>query len=72
LTCAAYPNQCGDFANGCGGTLHCTCADHGLPAYQKCGGGAQSGVCGCTKSACSGRCGRVDDGCGGQLDCGAC
>jgi hypothetical protein len=72
LTCAAYPNQCGDFPNGCGGTLHCTCADHGLPAYQTCGGSAQSGVCGCTKSACAGRCGRVDDGCGGQLDCGPC
>jgi hypothetical protein len=43
-----------------------------LPAYQTCGGGGESGVCGCTKSTCGGRCGTLDDGCGGQLDCGPC
>jgi hypothetical protein len=72
LTCAAYPNQCGDFPNGCGGTLHCACADHGLPAYDTCGGSKQSGVCGCTKNACGASCGKIDDGCGGQIDCGPC
>jgi hypothetical protein len=72
LTCAAYPNQCGELSNGCGGTIRCTCADQGRPAYETCGGGEESGVCGCTTKACSGRCGAVDDGCGGQLDCGPC
>jgi hypothetical protein len=52
--------------------MRCTCADQGRPAYETCGGGAESGVCGCTTKACAGRCGAVDDGCGGQLDCGPC
>jgi hypothetical protein len=72
VTCAAYPNQCGDLPNGCGGTMRCTCADLGRPAYETCGGSGESGVCGCTPKACAGRCGAVDDGCGGQLDCGPC
>jgi hypothetical protein len=73
LTCAKdYAGRCGQFANGCGGTLNCTCAALGRPAYETCGGGGKPGICGCTPSPCGGRCGLVDNGCGGKQDCGPC
>ena len=72
LTCANYAGQCGSFPNGCGGSINCGCGDHGLPDYMTCGGGNESGVCGCTPTPCGGKCGIVDNGCGGTVNCGPC
>jgi hypothetical protein len=72
LTCANYAGQCGSFPNGCGGSISCGCGDHGLPDYMTCGGGNESGVCGCTPTPCGGKCGIVDNGCGGTVNCGPC
>jgi alpha-tubulin suppressor-like RCC1 family protein len=58
--------NCGDWPDGCGGTLHCgTCT-----APDICG---SSGICGCTPTwDCTGKCGTIKDTCGVDHDCGAC
>ncbi len=83
-TCADFPSaECGDAADGCGGTLDLVadCGASGCTAPEICGGGGVANECGggCTPQICtdfpSGECGTVDDGCGETLDlvadCGA-
>jgi hypothetical protein len=74
LTACPSPANCGEIADGCGGTLDCgSCT---LP--QTCGGGGTPNVCGqgaCVPTTCSAEgaeCGMISDGCGAQLDCGSC
>jgi hypothetical protein len=71
LTACPSGLNCGDYNDGCGGTISCgTCI-----APQTCGGGGTPNVCGCTPlTACpSGlNCGDYNDGCGGTISCGTC
>lgn len=76
LTCAGLGSSCGNFADGCGGVLHC----------GDCGGGTRCEDAGsgfacvastvaCTPLTCAAlgaTCGSPADGCGGTLDCGGC
>jgi hypothetical protein len=61
--------NCGDVADGCGGTIRCgTCTPP-----ETCGGGGTPNVCGCTPlTTCPGgaNCGTISDGCGGNVSCG--
>jgi hypothetical protein len=59
------PAFCGTTADGCGGTLSCTC-----PGGQVC---TTSNAC-CTPTVtCAGKCGALaSDGCGRALSCGGC
>jgi hypothetical protein len=73
-TCAKLGYMCGQWGDGCGGTLNCgTCA-----AGTVCGGGGgPPGQCtnSCAPTTCAKlgySCGQWGDGCGGTLDCGAC
>ena len=84
MTCAQLGFNCGQNADGCGGTIDCG----GCPGSQRCGGGGFS-VCGsgstdasadatvavCQPKTCASAaydCGNAGDGCGGTLSCGAC
>ncbi len=75
--CAALGANCGEAADGCGGTVSCgTCTVAG----ESCGGGGTPFVCGagggtCTPTTCmaaGSNCGMLGDGCGKTLDCGTC
>ncbi|MGB0592547.1 MAG: hypothetical protein ACPGU1_22915 [Myxococcota bacterium] len=51
------------------------CEDAECVAPERCGGGGQDNVCGCTPTTClamGATCGALEDGCGGELDCGGC
>ena len=74
--CAVVNANCGEAADGCGGTVSCgTCT-----APQTCGGGGTAFQCGsgggsCTPTTCAAvnaNCGMIGDGCGGTLNCGTC
>lgn len=73
-TCAALNKNCGQVADGCGGTLDCG----GCDAGESCGASGQPNVCGpgtCTPRTCAdvgANCGDLEDGCGGTLNCGSC
>lgn len=61
---------CGEFSDGCGGTVTCGCT-----GYETCGGAEVDGQCGCTPNVteenCDGvTCGEIPDGCGGTMACG--
>lgn len=66
-TCADLVAECGEIADGCGGTLACgTCPE---------GGGCVGNQCLCVPKTCAGEgknCGEIDDGCGGTKNCGDC
>ncbi len=68
-TCAQLGYNCGNPADGCGGTLNCgTC-----PSGQTCSNNVCSASC--TPKTCSGlgfNCGSASDGCGSTLNCGTC
>jgi len=60
--------ECGEFADGCGGTLVCgTC-----PSGRVCASGVCSSCAPRTCEAAVVSCGEIDDGCGGKLSCGEC
>ena len=72
--CAALGANCGEAADGCGGTVSCgTCTVAG----ESCGGGGTPFVCGagggtCTPTTCmaaGSNCGMLGDGCGNTLNC---
>jgi hypothetical protein len=68
-TCAA--GQCGPIENGCGGILNCPT---NCPGMETCGGGGQTGVCGCDSSnpceTLNLGCGTAVNGCGTAFKCG--
>jgi hypothetical protein len=75
--CGALSANCGDVADGCGGTVNCgSCA-----TGQSCGGGGKAFQCGsggggtCTPLTCAmvnSNCGTIGDGCGNTVNCGTC
>lgn len=72
LTCSSLGFDCGEVADGCGGSMICgTCA-----APTICGGSGTANVCGCTPTvSCAtvqASCGQVTDDCGSVLECGSC
>jgi hypothetical protein len=71
-TCAGLGANCGQVADGCGGTI-ASCGTCTAPLT--CGGAGTANVCGCTPTTCAAlgkNCGTVPDGCGGNLNCGSC
>ncbi|MFH1531664.1 MAG: hypothetical protein ABIK09_13140 [Pseudomonadota bacterium] len=68
-TCADLGHTCGDWADGCDGTVTCgTCT-----AFPN--SFCDAGTCGCTPSTCAelgAQCGPQDDNCGGAVNCGGC
>jgi hypothetical protein len=74
LSCEEANKDCGNIADGCGGTVSCGACPDG----QNCGGGGAANVCGfgeCTPTTCEASgldCGSHSDGCGDVLQCGSC
>jgi hypothetical protein len=71
-TCQQLGYTCGNWGNGCGGTINCD--NPACTQPQTCGGGGTPGVCGggCTKLTCQqlgASCGTQSDGCGGTISC---
>jgi hypothetical protein len=63
FTCEGLHLVCGDASDGCGGTLHCTCAVGVCVPGPHC----------CVPATCDGKCGSgIPDGCLGTLNCGTC
>lgn len=69
-TCIELGKNCGDVADGCGGTVACG----GCAVDEVCGARTEN-VCSCQPRTCaqlSASCGSPADGCGGTLSCGQC
>jgi hypothetical protein len=68
-TCATWSfSVCGPQADGCGGTINCSCTPGNTCNSQ------QLCVPACTPQTCaahSGECGTFNDGCGGSITCGS-
>lgn len=68
MTCADIDEECGEFDDGCGGTLECECDDGEECEDEQC-------VAECEPDTCEDldvECGEHDNGCGGTVDCGSC
>lgn len=67
--CETWERECGEFDDGCGGTISCGTCDAFANSFCV----DQEWVCSCTPGQCAtAECGYEDDGCGGEVPCGDC